>query len=320
MIPMHENDVVITGMGIISPLGLNARDSSCNFDESRFPVPVPLPQLAGSPMQDNLAFKIPDFNAGKLLGGKRMLKYMSEASVLGCIAAKEAAADAGMAQRFTPERTGLFAATGLATADIDDVRPVIEKSMDEKGNFSCRLLGKQGLASANPLMSFKILSNIPACLVSIQENVKGASLIFNPWEGQAGAALYEAWLSIICGESDCALAGGADFASHPSTYVYLRQSNILGNGEFPSVGAAYLFMEKAETAIRDKKSIYAVIAGMELETSELPVNDPMSEKIGRCFAAAPAIQLALAARTNRGNIEITGVDRMTFRVRLEDPA
>ncbi|MFA6567035.1 MAG: beta-ketoacyl synthase N-terminal-like domain-containing protein [Victivallales bacterium] len=317
---MHESDVVITGLGIICPLGLNARDSSYNFVESRFPAPAPIPQLAGSPMQDNLAFRIPDFNAGELLGGRRMLKYMSEASVLGCIAAKEAAADAGMTQRFSPERTGLFAATGLATADINEVRPVIERSIDEEGNFSCHLLGKKGLASANPLLSFKILANIPPCLISIQEKIKGANLIFNPWEGQAGAALYEAWLSIICGESDCALAGGADFASHPSTYVYLRQSGILGNGEFPSAGAAYLFMEKAETAIRDNKSIYAVITEMELENSELPVNDPMSGKIGRCFAAAPAIQLALAARANSGNLEITGVDRMTFRVRLGVPS
>lgn len=317
---MLESDIVITGMGIICPLGLNARDSAINFSESRFPPPSPLAELAGSPMQDALAFRIPDFNAGELLGGKRMLKYMSGASVLGCIAAREAAAEAEMGQRFRPERTGLFAATGLATADIDEVRPVIEKSIDEKGEFSCRLLGKQGLSSANPLLSFKILANIPPCLISIQEKIKGANLIFNPWEGQAGAALCEAWLSVISGESDCALAGGADFPSHPSTYVYLRQSGILGNGEIPSAGAAYLFMEKALTAVRDNRKIHAVISGMELETLGSAINDPMSGKIGRCFAAAPAIQLAIAARTRSEGFEITGFDRMTFRVRLEVPS
>ena len=90
---------------------------------------------------------------------------MSDAAVLGCLAAREALTAARAREHFAPEAIGLYAATGLAAASVNDVRPMIEQSIDEAGKFSCKRMGERGLVATNPLLSFRILANMPPCLV-----------------------------------------------------------------------------------------------------------------------------------------------------------
>jgi 3-oxoacyl-(acyl-carrier-protein) synthase len=245
-----------------------------------------------------------------------MLKYMSDAAVLGCLAGREALENSSAKARFSPERVGLYAGTGLATASMDEVRAMVEASIDEGGQFSCRLLGEHGLAATNPLLSFKILANMPPCLISIIECIKGPNLVFTPWEGQTGAALLEAWKAVASGEVDCALAGGADNAVHPAAFVYLHQAGLLGREEYPASGAAYLVFEKWETAKRDGRYIYAQIENVSLFPCDEGVNDPLSERVGRTFAAAPAILLGLKSMEGGGGLSICGVDRQRLEIEL----
>jgi 3-oxoacyl-(acyl-carrier-protein) synthase len=249
-----------------------------------------------------------------------MLKYMSDAALLGCLAGRDALENASAKARFSQERVGLYAGTGLATANIDEVRAMVEASIDERGRFSCRLLGKQGLAATNPLLSFKILANMPPCLISIIEGIKGPNLVFTPWEGQTGAALLEAWKAVASGEVDCALAGAADNAAHPATFVYLHQAGLLRRDEYPASGAAYLVFEKLETARRDEKHVYAQIENVSLFPCEEGVHDPLSGQMGRTFAAAPAILLGLKSMEGGGRLSICGVDRQRVEIELRAPS
>ncbi len=248
-----------------------------------------------------------------------MLKYMSDAAVLGCVAAREAAQQADTKSRFAGERIGLYAGSGLAAADVTEVRGLISESIDGEGRLSCRLLGERGLLSANPLMSFRILANMPACLVSIIEGIKGPNTIFTPWEGQTAVALREAWKAVASGEVDCAVAGAADSASHPATVVYLRQASLLGRGEYPASGAGYVVMERRETALRDNKSILAGLAFIRVGNADAGIEDPLSRRIGRTYAAAPAILLGLAALTGERTVRMRGVDGQRIEMQLEPP-
>ena len=251
-----------------------------------------------------------------------MLKFMSDAAVLGSIAAHEAAREARLGERFPAARVGVFAATGLAAASVDDVLPMVEASIDGTGSISWPLLGRRGLPATNPLLSFRILANMPPCIISILECAKGPSYIFTPWEGQAGAALLEAWRAVASGEVDAALAGAADTPAHPSTHVFLRQTGVLEDGDCPASAAAYLVLERAETAERDGQPVRAGVAEMMLHRSEGRVMDPLAERLGRMFAAAPAVLLALCAGGAAGNSgagAIRGVDEQEFRFRLEAP-
>jgi len=317
---MAAPDVVVTGIGMVTPLGATAPESGAAWRAGRGARRRRLPELAGTPLENDEVAVLPDFDPAERLGGRRMLKYMSAAAVLGCVAAREASTDAGLRRRFRPERVGVYAGTGLAAASVDEAMPMLRESIDTEGRFSTRLLGERGLAATNPLLSFRILANMPPCLVSILEGARGANLIFTPWEGQTGAALQEAWRAVADGEVDAALAGGADNAACPATLVYLRRHGLLGDGECAAAGAAYLVVERAESAARDGQRAYARVASIELTACEGAARDPLAPRLGRTFAAAPAILVALACQAPGGEVSIRGVDRQEFRAEVTQPS
>jgi 3-oxoacyl-(acyl-carrier-protein) synthase len=246
-----------------------------------------------------------------------MLKYMSEAAVLGSLAAREALEEAKVRNRFSPERLGLYSGIGLAAANFGEVQRMIEESVDANGSFSCHLFGKRGLAATNPLMSFKILANIPACLISIMEQIKGPNLILTPWEGQTGAALLEAWRAVTSGEVDCALAGAADSAAYPAALVYLQKTGLLREGEYPASSAAYFVLERFETAETDRKRFYAHVESIEITNSGKETSDPLSARMGRTFAAAPALLLGIGCMDGWRKLSICGVDRQRIEMNLK---
>ena len=313
---MHESRVVVTGIGLIGPLGATAAECAEGWRAGRCAETVRLPDLAGTCLAHEWVGRLPPFDAAARLGGRRMLKFMSEAAVLGCLAAREALTAARARERFAPEEIGLYAATGLAAAGVNDVRPMIEQSIDEAGHFSCKLMGERGLAATNPLLSFRILANMPACLVSVLEGIKGPNLIFTPWEGQAGAALVEGWQAVADGEVACALVGAADTAAAPSTFAYLRQSGRLNADEYPSSGAAYLLLERAATARRDQVPALAAIRDLRIEPADRVV-DPLASRMGRLFAAAPPTLLGLACLCAWPAFSIAGVDVQALMAELE---
>ena len=312
-----KGHVVITGRGMITPFGATARASTDAWHRGEIAARRTLPQFADTSLAEAEVAILPEFNASERLANRRMMKFMSNASIIGCIAAKEASAEAGMSERFMADRIGLYVGAGLAAANIDEVTEMIQVSIDERGRFSCKLLGGPGLRAASPLLSFKILPNMPACLVSILECVKGPSLLFTPWEGQTGAALLEAWQAVADGEVDCALTGASDNPTHPATYIHLKQAQSLKNDEVPAPAAAYLVLEREETARRDGQHIYARIELMELSATDAEVCDPLSEQMGRSFAAAPAVLVALSCENPPSTVVIRGVDRQEFRAELE---
>jgi len=310
-------DVVITGIGMVAPLGSTARACGEAWRAGACAPRRRVQELAGTRLEACEAAVLPAFDAAARLGGRRMLKYMSDAALLGCLAAREAAEDAAIKRRFAPERIGLYAGTGLAAASVQDVLPMLRQSLDDEGRFSCRCLGEKGLAAANPLLSFKILANMPPCLVSLLENIKGPSLIFNPWEGQTGAALLEAWRAVASGEVDAALAGAADNPAHPATLVYLKSAGLIGPGEFPAAAAAYLVFEGEDSARREHQRVYAKIMSISQAAAAQPeVSDPLAARMGRTYAAAPAVLLALASVAADARVSLCGVDRQLFQAEV----
>lgn len=308
-------EVVVTGVGMITPFGIDARDSHRSWMEGQTARTTLCPELKGSALETMPVAALPDFEIAERIGDRRMMKYMSFAAMLGCAAAREASAAAGL-DRFAPERVGLFVGTGLVAAGVDEVRPMLRASVDDAGRFSCRLFGSKGLAATNPLLSFHILANMPACFVSIIEKIKGPNLIFTPWEGQTGAALIEAWRAVRSGACDAALTGAADHPTHPSTVLHLHRAGLLGPGERPASGAAYLVMETADSAAAHRRRPLAVIDEMTLEPTDDGVDDPLAARMGRSYAAAPAILTALHCLNGPGEFSLAGVDGVRFRARL----
>ena len=198
------SSIVITGIGMVTALGSNTAETVNAWKEGMPLNTRTLPELGGTDFAAAKIAVLPDFDPVERLSKRRMAKFMSAPALLGCVAAREAMIDAGIADNacFSPERIGLFAATGMAAADIDESIELLRSSLDTVGNFSIRQFGDRGLHAINPLLSFKILANMPGCLVSIMENIRGPNYIFTPWEDQTGAAVIEAMKALECGIID----------------------------------------------------------------------------------------------------------------------
>ena len=316
---MNPSDVVVTGIGMVTPLGATAAATGAAWRAGHCAARRTLPELADTPLADVEVAVLPEFDAVARLGGRRMLKFMSDAAVLGCLAAREASEGAALKQRFRPERVGLFAGTGVMPICFEDILPLLRKSVDEAGQLSWRLAGERSLPAANPLLAFKLLANMPPCLASILECVKGPNLVFTPWEGQTGAAIEQAWSAVAGGEVDAALTGGADYPVHALTVAYLATRGILGSQEAAAPGAGYVVLERAESAQRDGHRVHAHLAAVEVTATDGPMHDPLAGQMGRTLAAAPAILLALACQEPHGIVSLCGVDGHEFRADVEAP-
>jgi 3-oxoacyl-[acyl-carrier-protein] synthase II len=314
---MNADAVVITGIGMVTPLGATNSETVNSWQAGNRAVYAKSELLKGTVLESQETAQIPFFDPAKRLKNRKMLKFMSRAAAMGCVAAHEALEDANACRRFPVENIGLFAATGLAAIDMSEAMPMISASLGDDGNFSCYKLGSLGLLAANPLLSFKILANMPPCLVSIIEGIKGSNLLFTPWEGQAGAALHEAWQAVASGEVDCALAGGADNATVPTVIAYLRKAKLLREDECASSGAGYVVMERHSSALRDHRRIYSKIIDIKISHCNGLAEDPIAKRIGRTYAAAPAILLGLAAQISVPYTQIVGADLLEVKFQLE---
>lgn len=317
---MPPAEVVVTGIGMVTPLGTTREETVQAWHDGKCAIRRPLAELSGTALADLAVAVVPELDPGERLGSRRMLKYMSQAAVLGCVAAREAVQQARVRERFDPERVGLFAATGLAAVEIDQAIPLIRQSVNNQGHFSTELLGARGLAVIDPLLSFKTLANMPACLISIQEKIKGPSYIFTPWEGQSATALREGWQAVARGEVVCAVVGAADTPAHPATILHLCQNGWIGPEEYPANASAYLVLETAQTAHRDQQRVYASIESLSTTYCDGGVEDLVAERLGRSFAAAPALALSLACALGWPQVAMQGVDGRRMLCRLKEAA
>ena len=312
------NSAVITGVGMITAIGSNVIQTVNAWNNRTPMVSRTIPLLAGTDFAAARIAELPDFNPLERLSKPRMAKFMSAPALLGCVAAREAMENAGIADssRFPAERIGLFAATGMAAADIDESIEMLRASLDSNGIFSIRQFGEKGLRAINPLLSFKILANMPGCLVSILENIKGPNYIFTPWEDQAGAALIEAVDALNSREIDCAVVVASDIPSHPANLVYLLREKFITLHEVAAAGAGCLVLERAETTISSDRS-YHRISSVDLSSHSSEISDPLTGRIGRTIAAAPLILLGLAACGVDIRVRIGGCGGQTFTAEVE---
>ena len=272
-----RSQVGITGIGIVSSLGMNVEQNWENLCRRASGISR-IEFLGHQAFPHCQCGGIKNYEPSTFVTNKKLLKLMNRESQLAFIAAQQALDNSGIHHHYIPDRIGLYLGTGLTSGDLENLVPIVENSIDTDGRFSYSFLGTKALNKCNPLLSFKILPNMALSYISIEHNIQGPNMVFNPWSGNAAQTVLAAKRAIELGEIDCALVGGCDSKCNYVGFLTLTHLGLLSqkgvsnpftpeaDGIIPGEGAAFIVLESFEHASRRNATIYAEICGGECST------------------------------------------------------
>ncbi len=214
---MHFPPVVITGIGVVSPIGIGREaflDALLggqsgirrlqNFQTSESPI-----QIAG---------EIGDFEPKKYVRPRKSLKVMARDAQLGVAASTLAIEDAGLSENAVdPQRMGVVLGADTICYTLDESWPTYKKCMVD-GKFDFSRWG-EAMNLVHPLAFLKVLPNMIASHVSIACDAQGPNNTMHHGEVSSLLALMEAARVIERGAADVMLAGGASSLMQPSDLI-----------------------------------------------------------------------------------------------------
>lgn len=262
----HDDDVVITGIGLVSSLGegndahwqkLTAAAPRPVVDETRFPPYAVHP--------------LPPIDWGLQIAKRGDQRQMETWQRLGTYAAGLALDDAGIKgdEALCASMDMVVAAAGGERDEDVDAR-ILEAS--ESRNDREVLLNERLTTDLRPTLFLAQLSNLLAGNISIVHKVTGSSRTFMGEEGAGISAVETAAARIRAGQSTHMLVGGAFQTEHHDMLIgyelagYLhrgpwrpvwRRQGCEGGGVVSGSGAAFLVLEARSHAARRARTPYA---------------------------------------------------------------
>ncbi|OGR27422.1 MAG: hypothetical protein A2277_18135 [Desulfobacterales bacterium RIFOXYA12_FULL_46_15] len=280
--------VVITGMGIISPVGNDLETYWQSLISGQSGVSLIQNRLSDR-LNCNFAGQVLDLDTASAITPKE-LRRMDRFCQFAIIAAKNAWYDSERDVTNTyKEKTGVIFGTGIGGISTWDNRLI--------QNYN---------SGAEPEMNAftipRIMNNAAAAHIAIQLNLKSFNITVNTACSAGANAIGMGFREIRAGNLDCILCGGTEA---PITPKILKAWDILGvlskensptavkpfdrkrTGFVLAEGSAAIVLESLDSAIKSKRKIYAEISGFGSNCDAFHLTTP--EKNGQ----AKAIKLAL---------------------------
>lgn len=224
---MSKTNVVITGLGAISPLGLTVSDMWSGLSSGRCGISK-ITTFDPTEFSCQIAGQVPGYKIQDyvLKTYRKATKLMCRDIELAVIAAKEALVRSGLVTKgidpeninVEPERMAINIGAGFISCDLMELAPAAAASVSD-GKFDIQKWGRFGLELVPPLWLLKYLPNMLACHISIIHDIQGPSNTITCGEAGAHIAISEAAQIIERGDSDIALAGGAEAKTNPMNIV-----------------------------------------------------------------------------------------------------
>lgn len=319
--------VAVTGIGMITPLGTSADEVLARLRAGDCAAARPSGFDPGA-FACRVCAEVKDFDPQRYVPEPKTMRMMNRDALLAVAAAGLALLDAGVTpgSTYPAEGVGLFGATGMAGIALSEVGRLVEGSAGEGGEFDPRKFGEVALKHVRPVLSFKILSNMAMCFVSIFHNLQGPNAIYNPWEGHGARAIAAGMRAIARGEAECVLAGGCDVKTHELGFIGLHQCGAMrsweesGAGAIPGEGAAFVVLEAAERAAARGARVYGRLESASVASSgacELALARFAHERVGAIVCAADG-DPGVAQREERALVrcEIAGKERIAPKKQL----
>ena len=277
---MREREVVITGFGLITPLGINCEENWKNLNAMKTGI-------AYHPKDDMPNFlqyfgKIPDVEIpqdipNKLIG---QMKFLNRGALLGFCAAREAVFHSGVTMSdVQPGRRALYLASGDFTkVGYDFMFPAFKDATDDTwSSVNSEKLNISALNKVNPFFLLESISNNLFSFLSAFFEFMGPNTSLASLSPCGGYALELALRSIVRDKADVALAVGCGnwiteiplyelssigILSKCTSGVHsFRPFNRQRDGFIPGEGGAAIFLEAADRAQERGAKILGRIRG-----------------------------------------------------------
>jgi 3-oxoacyl-[acyl-carrier-protein] synthase II len=323
---MNPRRVVITGLGLVTPIGVGAETvwnaliekkngvrRIASFDPSRFKS-----QIGGQIEALSMANFVPK-------AYRKSTKVMARDIEIAVAAAHEAAKDAGLKTKcliergevegppnLDPTRFGANIGAGLICADLNELAGALNTSTNEKGEFDIRKWGREGMNNLTPLWLLKFLPNMLSCHVTIVHDAQAPSNTITCAEAASHLAIGEAFRTIARGAADICICGGAESKMNPMGLMRQELLNRLSlrndtpgkacrpfdasrDGGVISEGGGLIILEEFEHARARGARIYAEVAGFGASCNSHSWSEPHPQGVGIALAIKKAMADASVA-------------------------
>jgi 3-oxoacyl-(acyl-carrier-protein) synthase len=300
---------VITGLGVVSPLGIGKDENWQQLIAGRSGISR-LSRLNTTHLPVQVGAEVKNFNAKKFINDRKALKLSFFSVHLALAAAKLAVDDAGIeVDTIDPTRFGAMIGSGGGGFDdgpgFEDLNePILQSWMEDQKKFDPAKFGEYGLPKAYPLFLLKALPNNAFYYISLFYNIQGENdNIISSYTG-GSQAIGDAFRSIRRGDADIMIAGGYDSLITPNTIFSLHSFGLLSPNDVPSEacrpfdlfrdgmiageGAGFVIVEEITHAQKRGAQIYAEVIGYGNASSAYHIFNPCpkGEGIERAIIAA----------------------------------
>lgn len=282
--------VVITGMGVISPVGNSLKAFWDGLLAGVCGV-GPITRFDTEGFKAKLAAEVKDFNPADFGMDVPTQRRMDKFTQYAVAAAKQAVEESGIVGTVEPERLGVYVGSG-----IGGMSTFVEQS---------NRLNERGPSRVSALFIPMMISNMAAGTIAIQYNAQGPCLPTVTACATSTHAVGEAYRAIAHGYADAIVAGGTEATITPLAVagfttcmaLSLEQDPLKASLPFDArragfvmgEGAGILVLEEYERAVKRGAHIYAEICGYGNTCDAYHVTAPRPDGSG----GARAMELAL---------------------------
>jgi len=281
--------VVVTGLGILSPIGNNVDDAWHSCVEGKSGITTVDIGLPNSPV--TIGGRLKNFDANEFLDSKEV-RRIDPFIQYGIIAANQSIENSGILDsNLDLTRVGVNFGAGIGGIDT------IEKNKV--------LLEERGYKKVSPFFVPGSIVNMISGLVSIKHGFMGPNTSVVTACSTGNHCIGTAARSIACGEADVMIAGGAEMASTPLSIAGFISARALSMNSDPqaasrpwdrdrdgfvlSDGAGSLVLEDFDHANARGAKIYAEIIGFGTSSDAHHMTAPPEDGRGAALAMTNAI-------------------------------
>ncbi|MGN6553448.1 MAG: beta-ketoacyl-ACP synthase II [Verrucomicrobiota bacterium] len=286
-----DRRVVITGLGLVSPLGNdvdtfwnNLITGQCGIDR--------ITAFDATPFDTQIAAQVKNFDPNPAFPSPKEVRRTDRYSQFGIYAGWQALKDSGLdLNKTNPDEVGVFIGSGIGGLQTTSEQ--------------LKVLLERGPGRLSPFMIPMLISNMASGLVSMYYNLRGPNFATCSACATANHALGEAWRTIKMGDAVAMLAGGAEAAIVPvgiGGFCAMRAMSTRNDdpkhasrpfdkdrdGFVMGEGAGVLVLEEMEHAKARGARIYAELVGYgnTADAHHLTAPSPGGEGATRCMKMA----------------------------------